>query len=33
VSELNFVLKVTAGTVVNANARVHFVEETLFSGQ
>jgi hypothetical protein len=32
VSELQFVLKISAGVTVNANARVHFVEETLFSG-
>lgn len=32
VSELNAVAKITAGTTINANARVHFVEETLFSG-
>lgn len=32
VSELNAVAKITAGTTVNPNARVHFVEETLFSG-
>lgn len=32
VSELLFVVKVSAGVTVNANARVHFVEETLFSG-
>jgi hypothetical protein len=32
VSELNYVVKVTAGTTINPNARVHFVEETLFSG-
>jgi hypothetical protein len=32
VSELNAIPKITAGTVINANARAHFVEETLFSG-
>jgi hypothetical protein len=32
VSELQLVLKVSSGVTVNANARVHFVEETLFSG-
>ena len=32
VSELNAVAKITAGTTINANARIHFVEETLFSG-
>jgi hypothetical protein len=32
VSELQFVLKVSAGVTVNPNAHVHFVEETLFSG-
>lgn len=32
VSELNAVAKITAGTTINPNARVHFVEETLFSG-
>jgi len=32
VSELNAVCKITAGTTINANARIHFVEETLFSG-
>jgi hypothetical protein len=33
VSELQTVAKITAGTTINANAHVHFVEETLFSGQ
>jgi hypothetical protein len=32
VSELQAVAKITAGTTINANAHVHFVEETLFSG-
>lgn len=32
VSELNAVVKITNGTSINANARIHFVEETLFSG-
>jgi hypothetical protein len=32
VSELQAVSKITAGTSINANAHVHFVEETLFSG-
>ncbi|MGI8412661.1 MAG: hypothetical protein ACR2QA_09240 [Solirubrobacteraceae bacterium] len=32
VSELNAITKITAGTVLNPNAHVHFVEETLFSG-
>ena len=32
VSELQAVAKITAGTTINANAHIHFVEETLFSG-
>lgn len=32
VSELQAVAKITAGTTINPNAHVHFVEETLFSG-
>lgn len=32
VSELQAVAKITAGTSINANAHIHFVEETLFSG-
>jgi hypothetical protein len=32
VAELQAVQKITAGTTINANAHVHFVEETLFSG-
>lgn len=32
-SELQVVNKVSSGTTVNANARVHFVEETLFAGR
>jgi hypothetical protein len=32
VSELQAVAKITGGTTINANAHVHFVEETLFSG-
>lgn len=32
VSELQAVAKITNGTTVNANAHMHFVEETLFSG-
>jgi hypothetical protein len=32
VSELQAVAKITQGTTINANARIHFVEETLFSG-
>lgn len=32
-SELMIINKVAAGTTVNANARVHFVEETLFAGR
>ena len=32
VSELQAVTKINGGVTVNANARVHFVEETLFSG-
>lgn len=32
VSELNAVAKITGGTTINANAHIHFVEETLFSG-
>lgn len=32
VSELNAVAKISAGTTINPNARIHFVEETLFSG-
>lgn len=32
VSELEAVTKITAGTTINANAHLHFVEETLFSG-
>jgi hypothetical protein len=32
VSELQAVAKITSGTTINANAHVHFVEETLFSG-
>ena len=32
VSELQAVNKITQGTTINANAHIHFVEETLFSG-
>lgn len=32
VTELQAVAKISAGTTINANAHVHFVEETLFSG-
>jgi hypothetical protein len=32
VSELQAVAKITQGTSINANAHMHFVEETLFSG-
>jgi hypothetical protein len=32
VSELAFEVNIPTGTTINANARVHFVEETLFSG-
>ena len=32
VSELEAITKITAGTSINANAHIHFVEETLFSG-
>jgi hypothetical protein len=32
VSELQGVAKITAGTTINGNAHMHFVEETLFSG-
>jgi hypothetical protein len=32
VTELQAVAKITQGTTINANAHVHFVEETLFSG-
>jgi hypothetical protein len=32
VTELQTVSKITAGTTINPNAHVHFVEETLFSG-
>lgn len=32
VSELQAVAKITSGTSINANAHIHFVEETLFAG-
>jgi hypothetical protein len=32
VSELAIELEIPAGTTINANARIHFVEETLFAG-
>jgi hypothetical protein len=32
VSELEAIAKITAGTTINPNAHLHFVEETLFSG-
>lgn len=32
VSELQAVTKITSGTTINANAHIHFVEETLFAG-